>query len=68
MNYEQRILLREAISAIQRPKELRARRMWVRISGTRRKLYLGGDSRPMPEQNRAGYPANDATDYFRKAG
>jgi len=67
MNYEERQYLRESVAAIQRAKEKRARRMWIKTI-YRRKLYLGGDSRPMPEQNRAGYPANDATDYFRKAG
>jgi len=55
MNYEDRLLLKARISAIQREKEERARRMHV-VTASGEKLYLGGDSRPREEQIRSGYP------------
>jgi len=56
MTYEERIRLRQLISAIQRPKEYRARRTWIRtLSGE--KLYLGGNTRPESEQIKSGYPS-----------
>lgn len=65
LSFEERRLLKQRISDIQRAKEDTARRMWVRtLDGDR--IYLGGDARPVAEQIRIGYPEAPATDYFRR--
>ena len=55
MTFEERLYLREAIAAIQRAKELRARRMWIKVKGE--KIRMGGGSRPPSEQIKSGYPS-----------
>lgn len=55
MDYETRQRLRHEISAIQREKEERARRMHVKLADGSR-MYLGGGARSQEEQIRSGYP------------
>lgn len=70
LSFEERQILKQRISAIQTVKETRAKRMWVMgVSGE--KIHLGGGSRPLKQQNRAGYsnhhlPNDDAFAFGRK--
>lgn len=57
MTFEERQYLKRAVSTIQTKKEFAVRRMHV-ITAYGTKMYLGGDSRPISEQNKWGYPGS----------
>lgn len=57
LSYEERILLREAVSRIQVEKEKHARRLYM-VTAYGEQMNLGGGARPWQEQNRGGYVAS----------
>lgn len=53
LTFEERQVLKQKVSDIQRKREQTVRRMWVDFNGNR--VYLGGGAAPLSEQVRSGY-------------
>jgi hypothetical protein len=66
LTFEERQILRQKVSEIQKEREYRVRRMWVNTMNGER-LCLGGSARPESQQIKSGYPSQVPNNQKRAA-